>query len=253
MTDGPRLVVLDVDGTLLLPDGTLPDRRAAALSGLAGRVPTILATGKTWPSVVDLVERFGLPGPHAICNGAALATADGRIRTLDALAADVAHEVAATLTARGVAFATYLADGSIVCREDDPRFRAITDLGEAAPVVGEAGDTPVLKVLAVLREDEEDDLRGLRDDRARIQRTGPAFLEWNAPGASKGHALEVVVGELGLALGDVVAVGDSENDVPMLLAAGHGVAVAESSAAAVAAADEHLVGDVADYLDALCR
>ena len=41
----------------------------------------------------------------------------------------------------------------------------------------------------MLRPDEEGDLRSLAAGTARIQRTGPAFLEWNAPAASKGAAL----------------------------------------------------------------
>jgi hydroxymethylpyrimidine pyrophosphatase-like HAD family hydrolase len=49
-------------------------------------------------------------------------------------------------------------------------------------------------------------------------------------------------------MGDVLAVGDAENDVPMLRAAGIGVAVAGASPAASAAADRTLTRDLADLL-----
>lgn len=248
MTRRPGLVALDVDGTLLLADGSLPDARAEALHALAAAVPTIMATGKTWPSLRPLVERLELPGPHVICNGAALATSDGRIEVLEALPDDVVADVTAELARRDVATATYLGDGGITAASADPRFVAITRLGEPAPDVAPRDGRAVLKLLAVLRDHEEGDLRGLQANRARIQRTGPAFLEWNATGASKGLALAEVAARAGVAMTDVVAVGDSENDVTMLEAAGLGVAVQGSSAAAIAAADVHLDEDVATFL-----
>jgi len=253
VTPVPRLVALDVDGTLLDDQGQLSAQRAAALEALAAVVPTVFATGKTWPSIRDLVARFDLVGPHVICNGAALVTSAGDIEVLAALPDDVADEVAAELRGRGHAVATYLDDGSSVAPAPDPRFAAISAVGEPEPTIAARDDHRVLKLLAVLRPDEEGDLRGLGAGRARIQRTGPAFLEWNAPAASKGAALARLADGFGIDLADVVAVGDSENDVPMLEAAGHGIAVRSSSPAAVRAADEHLHEDVARLLDVLAE
>lgn len=247
----PGLVVLDVDGTLIERDTSIPPARAEAFHALVAAVPTALATGKTAPSITGLLARFAPAGPHAICNGAALVHGDGHIEVLAALADDVADEVAAALHERGVAAASYLDDGSVVTRAGDDRFEAITALGEPAPTVAGRGHRRVLKVLAVLGEHEERDLRGLVADRARIQRTGPDFLEWNAPTASKGAAVAVIADRHGVAMADVVAVGDSENDVPMLEAAGWGVAVRRSSARAVAAADEHLDGELTELLTLL--
>jgi hydroxymethylpyrimidine pyrophosphatase-like HAD family hydrolase len=57
------------------------------------------------------------------------------------------------------------------------------------------------------------------------------------PGIDKRTGLEVALGELGASLWEVVAVGDAENDEPMLRAAGCGVAVANALASVRAAAD----------------
>lgn len=240
------LVVLDVDGTLVDRDLSMPDQRVEALDRLRRAVPTVLSTGRTAPSITGLLDRFTLPGPHAICNGAALVHGPDDIELLAGLDGDVADEVAAELTRRGVAFANYLADGTIHATTPDPRFAAFTTLGEPEPWIGDRGDAPVLKVLSVLEQHEEGDLRDLAADRARVQRTGPSFLEWNAPTASKGAAVREVAARLEVDPARVVAVGDSENDVSMLEAAYWGVAVADSSPAAVAAADIQLGGDVAD-------
>jgi hypothetical protein len=63
-------------------------------------------------------------------------------------------------------------------------------------------------------------------------------LEINAEGATKGNALLWLADYLGIAREETMAFGDGENDVPMLEAAGIGVAMANGVDAAKAAADE---------------
>ena len=124
-------------------------------------------------------------------------------------------------------------------------------LGEPLPAeVGRDG-RGVIKVLAFVAADGEGDLRRTGEGMASIQRTGPRFLEWNAPGANKATGLATVAGLLGIDLTDVLAVGDAENDVPMLRSAGLGLAVIDASPAAIDAADHQLDVDLAVLLDAL--
>lgn len=247
-TATPHLLVLDVDGTLLDEAGRLPTHRDEPLRTASRAVPTMLATGKTWPSVAAFAARFDLAGPHLTCNGAAAVSLDGDVEVLAHLDRGVADEILAVLHDRGIATATYLADGSSVTHRRDDRHHEIARVAEAPPEVRPVpDDQAVLKILAVLRDEEEDDLRDLRADVCRIQRTGPWFLEWNDPEASKGHGLALLAARHGIDLSHAVAVGDSENDVSMFEVAGTGVAVATASEAAVAAADVHLDEDVADW------
>lgn len=245
----PRLLVLDVDGTLLGEDGTMPDARADALSTVSRLVPAVFATGKTWPSIAALAERFDLAGPHLTCNGAALVSLDGDVEVLSSLPRSTVDDVLDELHARGIATATYLADGTSVAPAWDDGFELISRVAEAPPdITPLPDDAMVLKILAVIdADDEPDDLRDLAAGRARIQRTGPSFLEWNAPDASKGHGLELLARRHGIDLADVVAVGDSENDVSMFEVAGLAVAVSTASSVAVEASDVHLVDDIAAW------
>lgn len=260
------LLALDVDGTLLDERGRLAADRASAVQGVAKRVRTILATGKTWPSIAALVERFDLEGPHIICNGAATVMETGEIEVLGALPPKISKTVMQELRRREIAFAVYRADGSIMADGPHDHFDRITELGEPAPDFGfvlsdgagvgngkGAEPLEVLKILAVLTEDQESDLRDLCSDQARIQRTGPHFLEWNNPTVSKGAALAHLSERHGWPLEEMVAVGDSENDMSMLMAAGTGVAVSTASPAAVDAADIHLSDDISVYLSVIGR
>lgn len=250
-----RLVALDVDGTLLDPESRLPESRIAALRAIGeADITAILVTGKTWPSVRDIWRRCALDGPHVCCNGSAVITADERLLAVTGLDPGVVDEVTAALHERDLAYAVYLDDGTSVTARSHPGTAAVEALGEAGPAVGAPGDRRVLKILSVVAEQAEDGLREVAADRARVQRTSPAFLEWNPASVDKGTGLVQVAGLLGVPMAEVVAVGDAENDLPMFAAAGLAVAVAGAAPRAVERADLHLDGrDLSDYLFELAR
>lgn len=76
-------------------------------------------------------------------------------------------------------------------------------------------------VLPVVRQD----LIPIAGEGARLVMTQRNYLELIPAAASKGAALGVLAGHLGVPLERVVAVGDQENDLEMLEAAGCGVAM----------------------------
>lgn len=62
-------------------------------------------------------------------------------------------------------------------------------------------------------------------------------LEINARGTNKGVALTALASRLGIPMSQVMAIGDNDNDIPMLKAAGVGVAMGNATPTALAAAD----------------
>lgn len=93
--------------------------------------------------------------------------------------------------------------------------------------------------------------RALCDDAVSVLRHLPLYfalpgepaVEISAETANKGHALKLLCDRLGISLENVIAIGDSDNDVPMLRAAGYAVAAANGQAA---------VREMADYVTADC-
>jgi hydroxymethylpyrimidine pyrophosphatase-like HAD family hydrolase len=67
----------------------------------------------------------------------------------------------------------------------------------------------------------------------------PEYLEFTAPGVNKGTALEWLAARLSIPLAQTMAIGDQHNDLEMLLAAGHGVAM-HGAPEAVQRAARHL-------------
>lgn len=251
-----RLIACDVDGTLIGHDGALPPERTAAVGRLveAGLV-VVLATGKIWSSIRPIWEELQLPGPHIACNGAAVVDADGRLLECTPLPTRTAMTIVDELRRRQVPHAVYLDDGSLVTEARVPALDILPRLGEPDPIEGSVAEAiegrQVLKVLSVLSAQDEAGLRDLAAGQAKIQRTSHRFLEWNHPDADKALGLRFVAKHLGISMQDVAAIGDAENDVPMLLAAGTGVAVSDASDAALNGADLHLESDLATYFDAV--
>ena len=99
---------------------------------------------------------------------------------------------------------------------------------------------PVTKVLAVgpapLPERSLADARLDFAGRAQVTVSHPEYLEWNAPGVTKGRAVRWLARHLGIAPGQVMAVGDQYNDAEMLAEVGHGVAMGGAPEAVRAAA-----------------
>jgi hydroxymethylpyrimidine pyrophosphatase-like HAD family hydrolase len=101
--------------------------------------------------------------------------------------------------------------------DDPPEFLALGGFVKSL-LIGHPSD------LGVLREE----LAPLLAEHARLVRTRGDYLEIIPLGASKGAALAQLTAHLGVPLERVVAVGDQENDVEMLQAAGLGVAMSHA-------------------------
>ncbi|HZY99584.1 MAG TPA: HAD hydrolase family protein, partial [Candidatus Baltobacteraceae bacterium] len=89
-----------------------------------------------------------------------------------------------------------------------------------------------------------DTLRGVLGDRAYVTRSLPEFVETINAKVDKGDALRIVADRLGASMEDVVAIGDSWNDAPLLRAAGFGIAMG-SAPDELRAVAQAIVGDVA--------
>ena len=68
----PRMLVLDIDGTLLRPDRTISPRVRGAIRSASSRMPVILATARPPRSVKRIAQELGLESPQVNYNGALL-------------------------------------------------------------------------------------------------------------------------------------------------------------------------------------
>jgi len=246
-----RLLALDIDGTLVGDDLVLRDRTATAIAAALRRgVAVSLATGRMASSALTFALELGLSEPIVAYQGGLVRAMPepggqriGRLLVHTPLAAVVAREVVDWSRARGLdAHLNHLE--RFIIRADDPKADDYSKfLGARAELVADLRDAivhPVSKVLAV--GDEELTLDAFAEariafaGRAEVTISHPRFLEFLAPGVSKGRAVRWLARRRGIPLEQVMAIGDQRNDLEMIEAVGHGVAMPTAPADVLAAA-----------------
>jgi Cof subfamily protein (haloacid dehalogenase superfamily) len=251
--EGTRLVASDLDGTLLRPDETVSDRTRAALAAArdAG-ITVVLVSGRPPRSLGPIAERIGVGGVAICANGAVVWDLDtGTMLDHTPLAADLAARLVHNLRAAvpGVLFAVEL-------EQSFGREAGWTEGLIAAPAEALEADAlelirgPVTKLLVrhpslPFAELAERAREAVGED-AVVTWAGLRVVEISAAGVTKAFALEWLCRRLGIDPGEVVAVGDMPNDLPMLAWAGTAVAVANAAQEVLDAADEVTAANVED-------
>ncbi len=247
-----RVVVADLDGTLLSGPRHMSDRTRSAIAEVrdAG-IRVVLASARPPRSMRRYHEMLGLSTPVIASNGALLWDLHAGI-PLARL--PVERGLATELTALGRSFS------AIVNIESDDEWFAdsinerisenLQRFGVVPPSkVGPVDemlerDEPIDKVFLDLRDlssTEQDAARRavsrLVMGRGNLTETVPGLLDVVSLQASKAAMAQRYVRTLGVAADQVFAVGDHDNDVALLEWAGIGIAVGNATPAAKAAAD----------------
>ena len=264
-----RLIVADVDGTLLDSRHRLPERVAAAVRATQGRgLAFALATGKMLPSVRSLVEAMALHGPQITLNGAALVLAEsGEPLTYTPLRPEDRRLAIETVRAAApdVLIPHFTLDDILLDQPDHPLLPVLLSYGEKTirPVPSLLAEDlpPAAKILLVGTHPQLRELRAIVTpilaERVIVTTTAADFLEFFNLGAGKGHGLDALLAALQIPSEAVIAIGDGENDLPLFARAGLSVAMGNASEQVRSAADLVIGGNddagVADFLDELLR
>jgi Cof subfamily protein (haloacid dehalogenase superfamily) len=244
-----KLLALDLDGTTLSPDLSIHPHVGRAIAAAQARgIRVTLATGRMYGSTLPYAKELNIHDPLICYQGALIRDPlTGEIYQHTATPGLLAAEAVELLRARGIFVLGYI-DERLYCAER----RAELDLyltwhPEGIEVVVEpelaalVAERPPTKLLFVADPPiVERELAGLASHfagRLSAVRSHAIFGELTAPGISKGAALAVLAERLGVAREQVAAIGDHENDLPMIEWAGLGLAMGNAIDAVRAAAD----------------
>ncbi len=240
-----RLLVSDVDGTLVQPDKSLAPSTVAAAARVqaAGMALAIVSArpprGMTW-----IAETLGLKAPLAGFNGGTLLAPDGTVISQQVVPEDAVRLGLDLFARRGVDAWLFTADEWLLTNPEGPRIdlerhtvrfneRVVPDLhpyaGQAGKIVGVSDD--FAKLAAV-----EHELQELLGGAATAHRSQQYYLDVTHPDANKGNAVRALAATLGFDLQEVAVIGDMENDVPMFGVAGYAVAMGNATPAVQAKA-----------------
>lgn len=254
------LVALDLDGTTVGEDLVVGERTKRAIGeAVAAGVSVSIVTGRMPTSAMAFARELGLTAPIVGYQGAIIReipTPDrgrlGRILLHKPLAPAAARE--AVTWSRKIGLDPHVNHlERFIIRADDPRAEDYSSfLGGRLTVTNDLLAwirRPVSKVIAVsdgpIDESVLDDARAHFSGRANVTISHPRFLEFLRPGVTKGAAVAWLARRAGVAMENVLAVGDQFNDLEMIAAAGHGAAMPHAPLP-VRAAARYIAPPVAD-------
>ena len=246
-----RLIALDIDGTIIGDDHEIAERTTNAVRAAMERdVAVSLVTGRMVSSAMRFARDLGLSGPIVGYQG-------GLIRAMPLpdsrrLGKLLLHTPLPVEAARSILEWTRAHDldphvnhlERFILRADDPKAEDYSAFmgahAELVPDLLAAIDHPVTKVLAVGEPPIPTEMAPLARaefaGRADVTISHPRFLEFVAPGVSKGRAIRWLARRLRIPLAATLAIGDQWNDLEMLAEVGHGTAMPSAPAEVRAAA-----------------
>lgn len=231
-----KLVATDLDDTLLRDDLTLSERVVEAIRQARGQgVYVTFATGRMPVSARPYAEQLGLDVPIITYNGAMIQEAISReILYRKVIPVALAREVVGFLLGEGAHLHMYRKDRVFVQKMNEWS----RSYGQKTKVTVEEAD------LITILEDEKEGVEKiivfgppeeLADWRQKLGQRLPGrlhltssksyFLEMGHPEVNKGNTLLTFAQGLGIKPEEVMAIGDSLNDLEMIRCAGLGVAM----------------------------
>ncbi|MBA9027029.1 MULTISPECIES: Cof-type HAD-IIB family hydrolase [Bacillaceae] len=223
-----KLIALDMDGTLLDPDNKVTEENRQAIKAAEGQgVHVVLSTGRTFATCSDYAKSLELSSYLVTVNGSEIYNEQGKLVERNIIQTD---------------FVKWMLD---ICNQFKTDYWAVScdrvyrdDIPEdlfASEWLKFGFNTSDNKA----REEIIQLLKG--NGQLEVSNSSPTNIEVNALGINKAKAIEVVCNRLGINMNEVMAVGDSLNDIMMIKEAGLGVAMGNA---------QEIVKETADWITA---
>lgn len=227
-----KLVAIDLDGTLLDDQKNIPEKNIEAIRRAVSRgVHVMLATGRPYRAAQWVFEKAGIREGLILSQAGSLVSRYPGETTVCGSRHDPAflRELAQFCEERGLFFHCMLGSDYYYLREDPMADLIAFYLGYRGTVVSleELIRLNTRKATIVMPPEQTDgvlaEVRQRFGGRAELAKGDPIVIDITPPGVNKGTALLKAAAILGVRQEEVMAIGDSENDLPMLRAAGLGV------------------------------
>lgn len=272
-----RLIVLDLDGTLLSPAGEVTPRTKAAIRrALDAGLLVCFATGRNWTEsrdVLDALEHY----PTAVFVGGAVVMDTHQRSTLHrtlvdpALAGEICEyleregHAALALQDRGADGVDYLVSGQAPLNDATRAWMAITQAKlQRVPCLATFPHQHTIRLGICASPDEVQRIKQGLEQRfqsrifckaLRVPTYGVEVLEIFDPAVNKWEGVLHLARRHAIDPAQIVAIGDDVNDLPMIRNAGLGVAMGnardEVKAAAKRVIGTNVEEGIAAFLDEL--
>jgi len=248
-----KMVISDMDGTLLNSDLKISDENLKAIAKLREKgIRFCIATGRPEQLVKEYIEPLKMEDPMILYNGSVIGHPflDKTIYELKLEKNDV-REIMEYCEKENMIYMPYTKEkiiskpnyrvdffekrNQLLMKKDRCIFEDIRDIDEIV------NNYSINKILLIEKENDDKYINAKRlftsKNRFEIAASQKGFIDINPKGASKGNALRHLAKYFGYNLDEIIAFGDQDNDVSLLETAGTSIAMANASQKAKAAAD----------------
>jgi len=234
-----KLLLADVDGTLVTQDKILTKRAVEAVHKLHGAgILFAITSGRPPRGMAMLIEPLDIQTPIAAFNGGLLVARDMTVIEQRVLPEDIVAPVAEMVSSvkldvwlyRGSDWYVPTADGPHVARESwtvkfEPKvmtdgINGLTD--NVAKLVGVSDDHDAVdKATSAVRDKFGDHVAAAQSQ--------PYYLDVTHPKANKGEVAKYLAAKYNLRAEEIATIGDMPNDVLMFAHSGLSIAMGQSS------------------------
>jgi Cof subfamily protein (haloacid dehalogenase superfamily) len=234
-----RLVIADVDGTLVTNEKALTPRAIEAVRRLRNAgIAFSITSGRPPLGMKMLIDPLGLTEPIAAFNGGVFVHPDLSVMAQTFIPADTAAKVIDAIERHGLDCWVYTDHDWLVRSTNAPHVAReqwtvkfpptvvpgfSSHLDRVAKIVGVSDD-----YAAVARC--EADVQGECGSHVSAARSQPYYLDVTHPDANKGHVVEVLSQALSIPPEQIATIGDMPNDVLMFKKSGLSIAMGNASA-----------------------
>ncbi|WP_034992758.1 sugar-phosphatase [Liquorilactobacillus vini] len=247
-----KLVAIDVDGTLLnsSKEVTVPVIKAIHQAKKQG-VKIVICTGRPLSGVKDLLKQLGLDDQSdqfvVSFGGAMVQKTNGEILSEQPISYDSYLQLELLARQKQLHFHAISHDRIYTADRDIGHYTVyeslIAKLEISYRTPAELRQTRLIKAMFI--DDPQRLTQAMTDwepfrqleDQVAFTKSSPFYLEANARGVNKGHALQLLARKLQLTENEIMAIGDEGNDLSMIIYAGLGVAMGNAIPKVKAAAN----------------
>jgi Cof subfamily protein (haloacid dehalogenase superfamily) len=237
---GVRLVVADVDGTLLTPEKVLtPRARAAARAIMEAGISFTITSSRPLRGLTMWIEELRLRDPIAAFNGGVLARPDLSVIRERVMSSAAAHSVIDILTEAALDVWIYTDSDWRVRSRHGPHVDHEERTVHFAPTVVSSFEGALDRVVKIVGVSDdavvmERAVRAVQEtcsEHVSASRSEPYYVDVTHPQANKGEAVSALSSLLNVPLAQIATIGDMPTD--MLMFSRSGVSIAMGNASAV--------------------
>jgi len=239
-----KLITIDLDGTLFDSQSRISKENKEAIGYCIGNgIKVILSTGKSLECVSKVISELELVDYQIATGGTIVIAPDLKPILMMKISRESVLNAIGLARKNNIGFALDTTDGKLYFDRYYPEIKHIFDSGEAIEKVDDITDKHIVDnaLLFTFTIDKEHSFNNILKKKiasdVKIRRGGPYFLNLLRREAGKVTGLKKILEIYNINRSEIMAIGDSNNDLGTIDFAGMGVAMGNAASEVINIAD----------------